>query len=212
MLGRLHYIADYRGNADASPALALVSVALEAGVPCVQLRAKECTDRQRWQLAVQVVRLCHEAGATCIVDDRVDIALAAGADGAHVGPDDIGVADARRLLGPGKLLGASARDATGAAAAVAAGADYIGCGPCYATSSKDGLPPPIGPEGLSAVAHAVAVPVLAIGGITAARAPEVMAAGAYGVAVIGAISGAGDPASAARELLARAVPVIGARQ
>jgi thiamine-phosphate pyrophosphorylase len=212
VLGRLHYIADYRGNADPVLTLALVSAALGAGVPCVQLRAKECTDRQRWQLAVQVVRLCHDAGATCIVNDRVDIALAAGADGAHVGPDDILVTDARRLLGPGKLLGASARDIAGAVVAVADGADYIGCGPCYATASKDGLPPPIGPEGLSAVAHAVAVPVLAIGGITVERAPEVMAAGAYGVAVIGAISGAGDPASAARELMARTVLAIGAQQ
>ena len=203
MLGRLHYIANHRGQTDPSRVLALISVVLEAGVPCVQVRSKECSDRQRFDVATGAVKLCHDAGATCIVDDRVDIALATGADGAHVGPEDLPVAEARRLLGPEALLGASARTIEGALAAVAAGADYLGAGPCYASDSKDGLPPPIGAAGLAAVAQGVGVPVLAIGGVTASRVPELFEAGAHGVAVINAIAGAADPASAARELVAR---------
>jgi thiamine-phosphate pyrophosphorylase len=211
VLGRLHYIANYRGSSDPARVLALISVVLEAGVPCVQLRAKDCSDRQRFAVARAAAGLCHDAGVTFIVNDRVDIALASGANGAHVGPDDIPVAEARKLLGPGPLLGASVRSVEGALAAVAAGADYLGTGPCFATSSKEGLPEPIGPAGLSAVAHGVKVPVVAIGGVTAARVPEVLGAGAHGVAVIGAIADANDPVSAARELVARIVSVIGAQ-
>jgi thiamine-phosphate pyrophosphorylase len=177
----------------------------------VQLRAKDCSDRQRFEVAGGAVSLCHDAGAIFIVNDRVDIALAVGADGAHVGPDDIPVAEARKLLGLGLLLGASVRSVEDAVAAVAAGADYLGTGPCFPTSSKEALPEPIGPEGLSAVAHGVKVPVVAIGGVTAARVPEVLGAGAHGVAVIGAMADAVDPASAARELVARIVSVIGAQ-
>ena len=96
----------------------------------------------------QVVGLCHGAGATCIINDRVDIALAVGADGAHVGPEDLTVGAARRLLGDGPVLGASARTAADARKAVAAGASYLGVGPCYPTSTKDGLPNRSAPRGL----------------------------------------------------------------
>ena len=129
-----------------------------------------------------------------------------GADGAHVGPEDLTVAVARRLLGEGLMLGASARTAAVARAAVAAGASYLGVGPCYPTSTKDGLPNPIGAAGLAAVAVAVAVPVLAIGGVTADRIPELLEAGAYGIAVVGAIAMSRDPAAAARQLLANLEP------
>jgi thiamine-phosphate pyrophosphorylase len=179
---------------------------LDAGVPCVQVRAKDCSDRQRYEISEQAVKLCHEAGATCIINDRVDIALAVGADGAHVGPKDLTVAAARRLLGEGLVLGASARTAVVAGESVSAGASYLGVGPCYPTSTKEGLSGPIGAAGLAAVAAAVAVPVLAIGGVTADRISELLEAGAYGIAVVGAIAMSSDPAAAARELLANLEP------
>jgi thiamine-phosphate pyrophosphorylase len=206
VLGRLHYIASYKGHDEPARTLALISLVLDAGVPCVQVRAKDCSDRQRYEISERAVKLCHAAGATCIINDRVDIALAVGADGAHVGPEDLTVGVARRLLGEGPTLGASARIAADAHKAVAAGASYLGVGPCYPTSTKDGLPNPIGAAGLAAVAAAVALPVLAIGGVTVDRIPELLEAGAYGIAVVGAIAMASDPAAAARQLLANLVP------
>jgi thiamine-phosphate pyrophosphorylase len=206
LLGRLHYIASYKGQDDPARMLALISLALNAGVPCVQVRAKDCSDRQRYEISEWAVNLCHEAGATCIINDRVDIALAVGADGAHVGPEDLTVGAARRILGEGPVLGASSRTGEGARNALAAGASYLGVGPCYPTATKDGLPGPIGASGLAAVAAAVALPVLAIGGVTAERIPELLEAGAYGIAVVGAIAMAGNPAEAARELLANLPP------
>jgi thiamine-phosphate pyrophosphorylase len=201
LLGRVHFVVDHGGNVGTGRALDLVAAALEAGVPCVQVRSKACSDRLRLEMARSVVRMCHESGATCIVNDRVDIALASKADGAHVGADDLPVAEARRLLGPDVLLGASARTAEDARQAVAAGASYVGVGPCYPTKSKEGLPGPLGPQGLAAIAHGIEAPVLAIGGVTVARVPELLRAGAYGVAVIGAIAAAGDPGLAARQLV-----------
>jgi len=203
VLGRLHYIASYTGQEGAAGMLELVSIALDAGVPCVQLRAKGSSDRQRYEMAARVVALCHQAGATCIINDRVDIACASGADGAHVGDEDLPVDAARRLLGPGLLLGATARTPEAAVRAEAAGASYIGTGPCYPTATKKGLPPPIGVGGLARVTRAVGSPVVAIGGVTAEHVDELIEAGAYGIAVVSAISSAADPASAVRELLAK---------
>jgi thiamine-phosphate pyrophosphorylase len=138
-----------------------------------------------------------------LVNDRLHVALATGAAGGHVGADDLPVPAARRLLGPAAVLGATSRLPATALRAVGDGADYLGVGPCYATSTKDGLPVSIGPEGLRAVARQVAgTPIIAIGGITAARVPELLAAGAHGVAVIGAVSDAADPARAVADLLA----------
>ncbi len=200
-MGRVHFIADHLGGGAPAAVLDLVSAAIAGGVRCVQVRSKDCPDGERYELAAAVVALCHEAGATCLVNDRVDIALAAAADGAHVGEEDMPVAQARRLLGPLAVLGASSRDAQVAARAVAAGASYVGVGPCYPTASKVGLPAPIGVEGMAAVVAAVDVPVIAIGGIDVHRAAELVAAGAYGVAVIAAIAAARDPAAAARALV-----------
>jgi thiamine-phosphate pyrophosphorylase len=167
----------------------------------VQVRVEDdATDRDAYELAARVRALCAEAGATCLVNDRLHIALAVGADGGHVGALDLPVEAARRVLGPRAILGATAREPATAKAAVQAGASYLGVGPAYATTTKDGLPPPIGVEGVAAVAGAVAVPVIAIAGVTAERIPELRAAGAYGVAVIGALSRAPDPAEAARKL------------
>jgi thiamine-phosphate pyrophosphorylase len=149
---------------------------------------------------MRITDLCRKAGAICLINDRLHIALAVGADGGHVGALDLPVDAARRVLGPDAILGATARDPEAGRAAVAAGATYLGVGPAYATSTKNGLPPPIGPDGVAAVAAAVDVPVIAIAGVTAARVPELRRAGAYGVAVVGAVAGAPDPRAAAKEL------------
>jgi thiamine-phosphate pyrophosphorylase len=157
-----------------------------------------------------IVALCREAGATCLVNDRLQVALAVGADGGHVGGDDLPVAAARRVLGPDAILGATARAPESAREAVAAGATYLGVGPAFATTTKDGLPDPIGVGGVGAVAAAVSVPVIAIGSVTAARVPGLLAAGAYGVAVVTAVSDAADPAAACAELLAALRPGVAA--
>jgi thiamine-phosphate pyrophosphorylase len=180
----------------------VVAAALAAGADTIQVRVPDsATDRDAYDLAVHVRRLCRNAGATCLVNDRLHIALAVGADGGHVGADDLPVAAARRVLGPDAILGATARDPQTARRAVADGASYLGVGPAYVTSTKDGLPDPIGPAGIAAVARAVTVPVIAIGGVTAGRAGELRRAGAYGVAVVGAVSAAPDPGAAVDDLM-----------
>ncbi len=168
------------------------------------MRAKDVSDRERHDLAVRLAERCHAHGAMCIVNDRVDVALAVDADGVHLGADDLPVPIARRLLDAAdraRLLGATARDAQAAVAQADAGADYLGVGPCYPTRSKVGLPPPGGPARIRDVAAAVELPVIAIAGITAARVPELLAAGAHGVAVLGVVATAPDPRDTVAELL-----------
>jgi thiamine-phosphate pyrophosphorylase len=197
--GRLHVITDARPVGEVLP---VVVAALRGGAPVVQLRTKTGTDRERYELASRVVELCDAHGATCVVDDRLDLALAVGAHGVHLGEHDLPVRVARRVLGVDRLLGATARDARSARWREDEGADYLGVGPVYATTTKDGLPDPIGVDGVRQVADAVSIPVVAIGGVTASRVGELCAAGAYGVAVVGAVSGADDPCAATRELMA----------
>ncbi|GGM50335.1 thiamine-phosphate synthase [Micromonospora sonchi] len=200
-LGRLHLITDTRPGRDPLAVLrAVLPVARTELV--VQVRVEDtATDREAYDLARRVVGLCAPYGVTCLVNDRLHVALAAGAAGGHVGADDLPVDAARRVLGPDSVLGATAREPVSAVAAVNAGASYLGVGPCHATTTKDGLPPAIGAAGVRAVVEAVNVPVIAIGGVTAEGVPALRAAGAYGVALVGALSGAADPACVAAELL-----------
>jgi thiamine-phosphate pyrophosphorylase len=182
--------------------LDIVAAALRAGFDVIQVRPEDhVTDREAYELTVRVLAMCRELGRTCLVNDRLHIALAAGADGGHVGADDLPVAAARRILGPDAILGATARDPQAARRAVADGASYLGVGPAFATTTKSGLPDAIGSAGIRAVAQAVSVPVVAIGGVTADRAGELYAAGAHAVAVVGAVSGAADPFAAAAEFV-----------
>ncbi|MST34621.1 thiamine phosphate synthase, partial [Acidimicrobiaceae bacterium USS-CC1] len=161
MLSRVHLITDTRFGRDP---LSLVPAALEAGVDAVQVRVKELGDRAALAVVGKAVALCARYGATCIVDDRLDVALAAGAHGVHLGADDLPVARARAVAGPGLLIGATVRDPASARAAVVDGASYLGTGPAYVTGTKGGLPAPIGVAGVEAVCAAVDVPVIAIGG------------------------------------------------
>ena len=197
-LGRLHVLTDARAGRDA---LGLTRQALAAGAPVIQLRVKGLPDREVYDLGRRIVAACAEYAAVCIVNDRVDIALAIGAHGTHLGADDLPVDVVRRVAGPHHLIGGTAREPRRAAEFVAAGADYLGVGPAYRTSTKDGLPEPIGPSGIGAVARAVTVPVIAIGGITVDRVAAVLAEGAHGVAVVGAISDAAHPGEATTALL-----------
>lgn len=200
-LGRLHVITDARAGRDA---VAVVEAVLRGSGPgvVVQVRVEDdVCDRDAYDLAARIAPLCRAAGALCLINDRLHIALAVGADGAHVGALDLPVRAARKVLGPGAILGATAREPVSARQAVADGASYLGVGPAYRTVTKAGLPEPIGVPGIAAVCAAVAVPVVAIGGVTGDRVPELRAAGAYGVAVVGAVNDAASPGAEALRLL-----------
>jgi thiamine-phosphate pyrophosphorylase len=175
--------------------------ALDAGARWVQVRLKEGTDRTRSLRTRLLTADIRGRGAVCLVNDRVDLALAAGADGVHLGLDDLPVGVARALVPPGFVVGATVRNPEQARRAADEGASYLGVGPVYPTSTKDGLPAPLGLAGLAAVADAVAVPVIAISGVTAARVPGLLGAGAHGVAVVAAVYRAADPGAATRALL-----------
>lgn len=177
---------------------ALLPALAAAGVDGFQVRAKEVPTRDLVALTRAVLAAVRPYGAMVLVDDRLDVALAAGADGVHLGAEDLAVADARRIA-PGLVLGATCRTRADVVAAAEAGADYAGFGPVLPTSSKAGLP---GPLGVAAVREAAGVlPLVAIGGLDASSAAEARAAGAHGVAVIGAIWRQPDPLAAAKELV-----------
>ena len=178
----------------------VVERALAGGVTAVQLRDKGAPSRALLATARILRRLTRSAGAALIVDDRLDIALAAGADGVHVGREDLPATDARRLLGPDHILGVTAASEDEARRAVEAGADYLGCNAVFPTPTKTDTGPPLGLAGLRRLAAAVRVPVVAIGGINAANAADVVAAGVAGIAVVSAIMAAADPEDAARTL------------
>lgn len=174
--------------------------ALDGGVTAIQLRAKGWTDRQLLDAALALAPLCRAARALFVVNDRLDIALAAGADGIHLGVDDLPVAVARRLLGSDAIIGYSPERDADRLEAEAAGADYLGVGPVYGTGTKPDAGSAIGLAGLRRVVTATPLPVIGIGGITIAQAAEVVETRAVGVAIVGAVFMADDPASAARRL------------
>lgn len=194
---RLVLVTDRRAARDGALVPA-VRAALDAGLPAVQLREKDLAGRALFALAEELRAATAATGALLLVNDRVDVALAVGADGVHLPGGGLPVDVARRLLPAGALVGVSTH-----APGEAAGADYAFFGPVWATPSKAAFGPPQGTDALrAAVGAAGDVPVLAIGGVTAARVAEARAAGAAGVAVVAAILGAGDPAAATRDLLA----------
>ncbi len=179
----------------------IVNQALDAGAQAVQLRNKGDSPRELLDVGRDVRAMTRARGALLFVNDRVDIALALEADGVHVGPHDLPVADVRRIVPPGFLIGRSADEPDVAKRAADDGADYIGCGTVWATATKADAGAVIGIHGLIAVVRAVSVPVVAIGGITVERAAEVARTGAVGVAVVGAVMAANDPGTAVRGLL-----------
>ncbi len=177
--------------------VAVAEAALTGGADMIQLRDKMPDLRRLLPQACRIRAACQAHGALFIVNDRLDLALAVGADGVHLGQDDLPAAAARRLLGAHLILGVSTHDLVQAGAAVAAGADYIGFGPMFGTRTKDTGYAPRGTSMLREVREAVRVPIVAIGGITLENVGEVIAAGADAAAVISAVAGAPDVAAAA---------------
>lgn len=179
----------------------VVRAVLAAGAPAIQLRDKHGDGRSVLELTTALLHETRRTGALLFVNDRVDVALAAGADGAHVGDDDLPVRAVRSIAPEGFVVGRSVDDPASALAAEADGADYVGVGPVYATPSKADAGPVIGLQGVEAVSRAVRVPVVAIGGVDAGNAEDVAAAGAAGVAVIRAVMAAADPGRATAGLV-----------
>jgi len=178
-----------------------VAMLAAAGVRFFQLRAKSLDDASLLTRAVAAVAAARESGGLVVVNDRADVAVAADADGVHLGTHDLPLAAARQLLGTARLLGRTAHSFAEAAAARAAGADYLGVGPCFPSPTKTfaGFATP---EFLASVARELPLPAFAIGGIDAARLPDVLATGLSRVAVASAVTTAADPATAAAALLA----------
>ncbi|WP_459971300.1 thiamine phosphate synthase [Nocardioides pyridinolyticus] len=197
MLPRIHCITHFESYGDET--IAVLEAVVRQGVDAVQVRAKGVPDRQVVAFTRSLVDRLAGTPARLIVNDRLDLALAAGAHGVHLGRDDLLVADARRLAPPGFLVGGTCRNADQAREAKAQGADYIGVGPVYPTTTKSGLPDPIGLGALREAARVL--PAIAVSGIDAERAPEVMAAGAHGIAVASAICRSPHPPDAARGLV-----------
>jgi len=196
---RLYLITDRR-LASGMDLLSAVERALSGGVRAVQLREKDLGGRELLELARKVRALATRYGAKLLVNDRVDVAIAAGADGVHLGGDSIPPREARRLLGPGKLIGCSTHGPEQLAAAEAGGADFAVFGPVYHTPSKAPYGPPLGIDALRRACAAASIPVFALGGIGAGNLNEVIAAGADGISLISAVLAAKDPAKAATEI------------
>lgn len=201
------YLVTQQSASAGRPTPEIAAAAVDGGVGVVQLRDKGLSVRDRLANGREVRELTRDAGVPLIINDRVDLAQAIDADGVHLGDDDLPVAVAREILGDDAIIGRSASFVEDAVAAEESGADYLGVGSVYATGSKGDIPDDeyaIGTERVRAIADAVSIPIVGIGGITADNAGEVAAAGADGVAVISAITKADDP-EAATEALGDAV-------
>jgi thiamine-phosphate pyrophosphorylase len=183
--------------------LAAVSSAVDAGVRLVQYRDKALMSQDQVDLATALCRVVHASGGLFLINDRVDLALACGADGVHLGQGDLPIETARSLLPAGTVVGISTHNLDEATAAQAAGADYIGFGNVFGTTSKADALPPCGTAPLADVCAKVSMPVYAIGGVGLSNLTEVRGMGADGGALIGAVLRAENPGHAAQALLAR---------
>ncbi len=179
----------------------ILDATIAGGCRMIQLREKEWPSGRLLSLAERLRDRCRRAGVTFIVNDRVDLAVAVGADGVHLGQDDLPTLAARPLLRPGMVLGRSTHSIAQAREAQAEGADYIAVGSMFPTQTKPDFQL-VGPELVRAVRPQAKTPLIGIGGITRENVAEVIRAGADGVAVISAVCGASDPAAATREFLA----------
>jgi thiamine-phosphate pyrophosphorylase len=182
-----------------------------AGVRLLQYRAKSLGAREMLETATKLAGLARAKGATLFVNDRPDVAWLSGADGVHVGQDDLGVEQARALMGPGRWVGVSTHNVEQFERAVSTSADYIAIGPIFETSSKANPDPVVGTEMIRRARRLTEKPIVAIGGIRLERAAEVLEAGADSVAVISDIVGAVDPAKRAAQFIERLEAVKQAR-
>jgi thiamine-phosphate pyrophosphorylase len=198
-IGRLHVLTDTTLQTRHTAAR-LAELAIAGGADTIQYRSKATNMHALVADASSVVEVCRAAGLPCLINDRVDLCLAVDADGVHLGREDMPIDIARRLLGPGRIIGGTVRNVEHLREAVRLGADYVGLGPIFGTTSKHVSLAPLGLDVVREVASASRIPVIGIAGITVANAAAVVAAGAYGVAVIGAVCAAEDVTAAARAL------------
>ena len=182
------------------PVVDVVRAAVEGGVTAVQLREKLAATRAFVDEARALAALLRPLGVALIINDRVDVAMAAGSDGVHVGQDDMQVTDVRRLLGEDCIVGLSVTTLAEAQRVDAALVDYIGVGPTFATPTKPDAAAPLGLAGTAEICRVATIPAVAIGGIDASNASAVLATGVRGIAVVSAICAAEDPRAAARLL------------
>jgi thiamine-phosphate pyrophosphorylase len=198
-IGRLHLLTDVVLQSRFSHE-ELARLGIAGGADTIQLREKGGSTRRMIEVAKSMAAVCRPAGVPLIVNDRIDVAIAADADGVHLGQSDFPIPLARRLLGGYKIIGGSAATLEEAKICLEEGADYVGFGPVYPTSSKEDAGPVSGREVLTQVVKTIPLPIIAIGGITAENVREVMKAGAYGIAVISAVCCQIDPEGATRAL------------
>lgn len=199
MLPRLYVILD--AALIHEPALEIAGQLMDAGVRLLQYRAKTTPARDTLDIAKQLAELAHKKGATFFVNDRPDLAYLAGADGVHVGQDDLSVEQARTIVGPERRVGVSTHNREQFQRAAATSADYIAIGPIFSTTSKANPDPVVGTRLVRELRSLTTKPIVAIGGIRLERAAEVIQAGADSVAVISDILGAPDPAMQARRFI-----------
>lgn len=194
------YLVTDRSLSRGRSTIEVVTAALRGGVSCVQLREKDCSTREFIFEALALQQVLRKKNIPLIINDRVDVALAVGADGLHLGQNDMPIKDARRLIGPSMAIGISAESVDDAVEAEDEGADYIGISPVFATATKKDIAIPLGLDGIRAIRKAVKIPLVAIGGIGLANAADVLKAGADGLAVVSAIVSAPCPETAAKML------------
>lgn len=198
-IGRLHILTDMVLQSKYSHE-ELARVAIAAGADTIQFRQKSGSTREMIETARRLKQICEDGGVTFIVNDRVDVAIASEADGVHLGQDDFPIPLARKLLGKNRIIGGSAVTLEEGEKCLAEGADYIGFGPVYPTGSKPDAGPVTGVPLLKELIDTVPIPIIAIGGVDASNTPEVMQAGAHGIAVISAVCCHEDPEGATRAL------------
>jgi thiamine-phosphate pyrophosphorylase len=199
--GSLYLVTDRR-MIGGRPLAEVVEAAVRGGVTCVQLREKTCGTREFMEQADILLPVLRRRNVPLIINDRIDVALAVGADGVHLGQKDMPLAYARRIFGSDRIIGVSAESLEDALAAEEGGADYLGVSPIFATPTKTDTAPALGMEGLRRIRAAVKLPLVGIGGLNRDNAAEVIRNGADGVAVVSAIMAAADPETAARALAA----------
>jgi thiamine-phosphate pyrophosphorylase len=198
-IGKLHILTDTVLQSRFSH-MEITRLGIAGGADTIQYRQKSGSTREMIEIARNMKQLCSEAGVTFIVNDRLDVAIAAEADGVHLGQDDFPIPMARELLGEGRIIGGSAATLGEARKCLSEGADYVGFGPVYPTSSKDDAGPVSGIYILKQVVKIIPLPIIAIGGVDAENIPDVIRAGAQGIAVISAVCCQDDPEEATRAL------------
>lgn len=198
-VGRLHVLTDTVLQADFSH-VELTELAIAGGADTIQFRQKSGNTREMIEVARHMQKLCSASDAVFIVNDRIDVAIAAGADGVHLGQDDFPIPLARELLGEDRIIGGSAATIDEARRCLSEGADYVGFGPVFPTTSKDDAGPVSGIDILKQVVEEIPLPIIAIGGVGAENTAEVLGAGARGIAVISAVCCQENPEQATREL------------